>query len=87
MGRRQDWKRKPLGGGGGKLEFTMMDCFSIKRKMDLQRMNREFKIDESGKCRDEKNTENLDEAGSPNFEQQSSSLLLSFVSPQVEHKN
>lgn len=55
--------------------------------MDLQRMNREFKIDESGKCRDEKNTENLDEAGSPNFEQQSSSLLLSFVSPQVEHKN
>lgn len=47
MGRRQDWKRKPLGGGGGKLEFTMMDCFSIKWKMDLQRMNREFKSDES----------------------------------------
>lgn len=47
MGRRQDGKRKPLRGGGGKLEFTMMDCFSIKWKRDLQKMNRELKNDES----------------------------------------
>lgn len=41
----------------------------------------------SGRCRDVKNTENLDEAGGPNCEQHSSSLLLSSVSPQVECKD